>query len=102
MRIIRPGGSGQIGGILARHFHANGDMVTVLSRTAVLSRSPRPAPWQTIHWDGLTRGAWIDELGNCDVCINLAGRSVNCRYGAKNPRPLSEYRTETTLLLNQV
>jgi uncharacterized protein (TIGR01777 family) len=96
MRIVIPGGSGQIGSILARHFHANGDLVTVLSRT------PLPAPWRSIHWDGLTRGAWVDELGNCDVCINLAGRSVNCRYNAKNRRAISESRTQSTLLLNQV
>jgi uncharacterized protein len=96
MRIVIPGGSGQVGGILARHFHANGDAVTVLSRT------PRPAPWRTVEWDGLTRGAWVDELDNCDVCINLAGRSVNCRYGPKNRRAILESRTESTLLLNQV
>lgn len=96
MRIVIPGGSGQVGNMLARHFHANGDVVTVLSRT------PRPAPWRTMLWDGLTPGAWVDEIGECDVCINLAGRSVNCRYGAANRRAICESRTQSTLLLNQV
>lgn len=95
MRIVIPGGSGQIGGILARHFHANGHRVTVLSRT------PGTAPWRTAHWDGLTPGAWVDELGQCDVCINLAGRSVDCRYGARNRRAIYESRVQSTLLLNQ-
>jgi uncharacterized protein (TIGR01777 family) len=94
MRVVIPGGSGQVGGILARHFHAKGDTVTVLSR------QPRPAPWRTVAWDGLTPGAWVAELEDCDVCINLAGRSVNCRYGAENRRAIYESRVRSTSLLN--
>ena len=96
MRIVMPGGSGQVGSILARHFHAQGHVVTVLSR------SPRPAPWRTMRWDGLTPGAWVAELVRSDVCINLAGRSVNCRYGAENRRAIFESRIQSTLLLNRV
>ena len=40
MRIVIPGGSGQLGTVLARHFHAQGNDVTVLSRTPILH-----APW---------------------------------------------------------
>src|SRR5947208_12314690 len=96
MRIVIPGGSGQVGRILARHFHANGHTVTVLSR------SPRPAPWRMLRWDGLTPGAWVTELEHSDVCINLAGRSVNCRYHAENRRTIYQSRIRSTLLLNQV
>jgi uncharacterized protein len=95
MRIIIPGGSGQVGRILARHFHARGHAVTVLSR------SPHAAPWRMVAWDGLTPGAWVAELEQADVCINLAGRSVNCRYGAENRRAIQESRVQSTLLLNQ-
>ena len=96
MRIIIPGGSGQVGRTLARHFHAEGRAVTVLSR------NPRPAAWRMIKWDGLTPGAWVAELEQSDVCINLTGRSVNCRYNAKNRRAIYESRIRSTLLLNQV
>src|SRR5260370_20767372 len=96
MRIIIPGGSGQVGQILARHFHAQGHAVTTLSR------SPETAPWRVVDWDGLTRGNWIADLEQSDVCINLAGRSVNCRYTAANRRAIYESRVRTTLLLNQV
>ena len=96
MRIIIPGGSGQVGRILARHFHAKGQTVTILSR------SPRPEPWRTIRWDGLTPGPWTAELEQSDVCINLAGRSVNCRYNVENRRAIYESRIRSTLLLNQV
>lgn len=96
MRIIIPGGSGQVGRILARHFHAQGHTVTVLSR------NPHPAPWRVMKWDGLTPGAWVAELGHSDVCINLAGRSVDCRYNAENRRTIYESRVRSTRLLNQV
>ena len=96
MRIVIPGGSGQVGQILARHFHAQGHAVTVFSRR------PQPAPWRVVAWDGLTRGDWIADLERSDVCINLAGRSVNCRYTAANRRAIHESRIHTTLLLNEV
>ena len=53
-------------------------------------------------WDGLTPGAWVAELEQSDVCINLAGRSVNCRYNTENRRAIYESRIQSTYLLNQV
>lgn len=91
MRVVIPGGSGQVGGILARHFHARGDSVTVLSRT------PRKEPWRVVAWDQATV-----ELEQSDVCINLAGRSVNCRYNAANRRAIYDSRVKTTRLLSEV
>jgi len=97
MKIVIPGGSGQVGGILARHFHARGESVTVFSR------SPnRPAPWRVIPWDGVTLGPWVAELEESDVCINLTGRSVNCRYGDANRREIYESRVRSTRLLNEI
>jgi uncharacterized protein (TIGR01777 family) len=96
MRIVIPGGSGQVGQILARHFHAKNHNVTVLSR------NPFQAPWRVIPWDGLTRGPWVAHLENADVCINLTGRSVNCRYNRANRRAILDSRVLSTQLLNQV
>jgi uncharacterized protein (TIGR01777 family) len=96
MKIVIPGGSGQVGRILARHFHARGHTVIVLSR------SPHAAPWRMVMWDGRTPGAWVVELEHADVCINLAGRSVNCRYNIQNRRAIEESRVQSTLLLNRV
>jgi uncharacterized protein len=96
MRIVIPGGSGQVGSILARHFHAKGDEVIVLSR------HPYNATWKVMEWDGRTVGTWAQELERCDVCINLSGRSVNCRYSTENRRAIYDSRIQTTLLLNQV
>ncbi len=66
MKIIIAGGSGQVGTILARHFHQNGYSVVVLSR------SLQKTPWRVAHWDGSTLGPWLDELDCSDVLINLA------------------------------
>jgi uncharacterized protein len=94
-RIVLVGGSGQVGNILARHFQAENHQVTVLSR------SVRPAPWRVVHWDGSTLGDWTDELEHADVVINLAGRSVNCRYNSANRRQIKDSRVQTTRLLGQ-
>ena len=95
MKIVIPGGSGQVGAMLARHFHAAGHDVTVLSR------NPRSAPWRTAYWDGCIPGTWTSTLEASDVCINLAGRSVNCRYDAANRREIRESRVNSTLLLHR-
>lgn len=46
-------------------------------------------------WDGKTLGAWARELEGADVVINLAGRSVNCRYGERNRREILESRVDS-------
>jgi len=96
LRIVIPGGSGQLGQILASHFQEQGHHVTVLTR------GPYTAPWQTVHWDGATLGPWTEHLEGADVCINLAGRSVNCRYHAAHRKTICDSRIDTTRLLNHV
>jgi uncharacterized protein len=96
LRIVMPGGSGLAGTLLARHFQAHGHLVTVLTR------GPYAAPWQTVHWDGKTRGEWVDTLEGADVCINLAGRSVNCRYNARNRQEIYGSRVGATRLVGEV
>ena len=65
----------------------------------VVSRRAEPAPWQTIKWDGISRGDWVRALEGADAVINLAGRSVNCRYNAANRREILESRLVTTRLV---
>ncbi len=93
MKIIIPGGSGQVGTILARAFHTAGHEVVILSRR------PAKAPWRVMEWDGQTLGAWTTEIEGVDVVINLAGRSVNCRYNAENRRLIKESRVKSTRVL---
>ena len=95
LRIVLPGGSGQIGTVLARHFHAQGHEVTVLSRGV------KPAAWRMVQWNGRDPGAWEATIDGVDVVINLAGRSVNCRYTPDNRREIMESRVLSTRVLGQ-
>ena len=95
MRIIIPGGTGQVGTVLARAFHERGDEVIVLSR------SPQAAAWRVVKWDAETLGDWSTELQGADVVINLAGRSVNCRYNAENRKLITESRVKSTQVIGE-
>ena len=95
MKVVIAGGTGQVGTILSRAFHRAGHDVVAIARHAA------SAPWRTVTWDGATFGDWASELDGADVAINLAGRSVNCRYNADNRREIMESRVVTTRLFGQ-
>lgn len=91
MKFVVPGGSGQVGTVLARALAEEGHEVVVLSRAA-----RPPAAWRTVAWDGASLGPWADELDGSDVVVNLAGRSVNGRYGPANRRAILDSRVAST------
>jgi uncharacterized protein len=83
MKVVIPGGSGQVGTILARALRADGHDVVVLSR------QPQTSPWRTVAWDGAALGPWVREVDGSDVVINVTGRSVNCRYTPNHRQEIS-------------
>jgi uncharacterized protein (TIGR01777 family) len=95
MKIVIAGGSGQVGTVLARAFHRGGHQVIVLSR------NPAATPWTTTSWDGRTLGPWTQEIEGADVVINLAGRSVNCRYYERHRREIMESRVDSTAIIGK-
>ncbi|HXG56185.1 MAG TPA: NAD-dependent epimerase/dehydratase family protein, partial [Vicinamibacterales bacterium] len=95
MKVVIPGGSGQVGTVLARAFHGAGHDVVVLSRR------PDARPWRVVAWDGATLGGWQREIDGADVVINLAGRSVNCRYTHANREELLQSRALSTQVVGQ-
>jgi uncharacterized protein (TIGR01777 family) len=95
LKVVIPGGSGQVGTVLARAFHKDGHDVVVLSRR------PDARPWRVMGWDGSTVGSWQQEIDGCDVVINLAGRSVNCRYNAANREEILRSRVLSTRVVGQ-
>lgn len=97
MRITIPGGTGQVGTLLARAFHADGHDVTVLGRRPAIG----PVPWRVASWDPSVLGDWAREFDGADVVINLAGRSVNCRYTPANRREILESRVTSVRAVGQ-
>ena len=96
MKVVIPGGSGHVGTLLARAFHRDRHDVVVLSRRADIRR-----PWRVAAWDGVTLGSWQHELDGCDVVINLAGRSVNCRYTAAHRHEILQSRVLSTRVVGR-
>ena len=95
MKIIIPGGSGQVGNILARAFHEDGHDVVVFSR------KPGNAPWRFATWDGVSMGPWVKEIDGADVVINLAGYNVNCRYNTENKTAILDSRINSTRVIGE-
>jgi uncharacterized protein (TIGR01777 family) len=85
VKIVLPGGTGHIGELLAGALRGEGHEVVVLSR--------RPGH---VWWDGRTQGPWTREIDGADAVVNLAGRSVNCRYTPANLREMMASRVDST------
>jgi uncharacterized protein len=96
MKIVIAGGTGQIGAVLCRAFADSKDEVVVLTRKPVAHSDCR-----CVYWDGKTLCGWTQELEDADVVINLAGRSVNCRYGKENRREILESRVDSVRAIRQ-
>jgi uncharacterized protein (TIGR01777 family) len=94
MKVVIPGGTGQVGQILVRALRARGDDVVVLSRGG-------QSHGRLVPWDAQTLGAWASELDGADVVINLAGRSVNCRYTPENRAAMMSSRVDSTRVVGE-
>ena len=99
MKIIIPGGSGQVGTVLARYFHAANHEVVVLSRSPWETGNH---PWRVAEWDAKTiAGDWVKEFDGADAVINMAGRSVNCRYTPENRAAIMNSRVDSTRIVGE-
>jgi uncharacterized protein (TIGR01777 family) len=92
-KFVLAGGSGFLGRLLAAHFHQQGHEVFVLTREPKLAGD--------VKWDIARPDEWAGCLDGADVLINLAGRSVNCRYNAANRKEIMDSRVLTTRALGE-
>ncbi|MET7703507.1 TIGR01777 family oxidoreductase [Streptomyces sp. NPDC005485] len=93
MKIVIPGGTGQVGAILRRALTAAGHDVVVLTR--------RPNGESEVPWDGETLGPWVEVIDGSDIVINLAGRSVSCRYTPANLQAMMDSRVNSTRVVGE-
>lgn len=87
-KIVLAGGTGFIGKYLQKHFLEQGYEVSIISRQA-----------HTIQWND-TAGI-VAALENAEMVINLAGKSVDCRYNEKNKAEILRSRIDTTIILGE-
>ncbi|MEU5258857.1 TIGR01777 family oxidoreductase [Amycolatopsis sp. NPDC021455] len=91
MKVVIPGGTGHLGRVLSRALAGQGHEVVVLTRGEA-----RPEPGvRHVRWDGRGAGPWTAEVDGSDVVLNLAGRSVNCRYTRANLREMMSSRVDS-------
>lgn len=93
MKIIIAAGTGFLGKNLEKYFIEKGNQVYILTRN--------PKRKNEILWDAKTLGEWKNLLENSDVLINLAGKSVDCRYTDKNKQEIYDSRINSTKVLQQ-
>lgn len=86
-KIVIAGGTGFIGEYLIHHFQRLDYKVLIISRQSGIS------------WNN--EEEIIYALENAELLINLAGKSVNCRYNEENKKEILSSRTETTKALGR-
>jgi len=91
--IIIAGGTGFLGQVLENHFSNSGYSIKILTRN--------PTKENHIYWDAETLDKWTDSLENTKVLINLTGKSVDCRYTAKNKKIIYDSRINSTTILGK-
>ena len=104
--IVLAGGSGFAGQAMAAKWAAT-NRVTILTRN--IANAPDNAfgakknltGVEMLYWDARTAGEWVKQIDGCDILINLAGRSVNCRYNDKNKAEIMNSRVDATRVLGE-
>jgi len=94
VKIVIPGGNGRVGRLLMSSLTAAGHDVVVLSRGGA-------GDARVATWDGRTLGPWAEEIDGADAVINLAGRSVDCRYNARNRAEILNSRVDSTRVIGE-
>lgn len=88
-KIVIAGGTGFIGTYIEKRLRDE-----LGYEVKVISRNP-----QYISWDD--QSAIIEALEGAELLINLAGKSVNCRYNERNRKEIMDSRVRTTRILGE-
>lgn len=87
-KVVLAGGTGFIGKYLEKQFiQQNYEVI-------IISRQPKHLSWTD------TKGI-RDAVENAELVINLAGKSVDCRYNETNKKEIFDSRTETTKIIGK-
>jgi uncharacterized protein (TIGR01777 family) len=96
-KLVIAAGTGFLGQVLVNHFKDKFEKIIILTRR----QSKTIDSIKYVNWDAKTFSGWENELENATVLINLAGKSVDCRYSKENKREILLSRIESTKILNK-
>lgn len=96
-KLIIVAGTGFLGEVLTNHFKDKFEEIIILTR----GESKTNKNIKYVNWNAKTLSGWETALENADVLINLAGKSVDCRYTEKNKKEILLSRIQSTKILNQ-
>ncbi|MCM0668762.1 TIGR01777 family oxidoreductase [Flavobacterium tyrosinilyticum] len=96
-KLIISAGTGFLGQILVDHFKNKFEEIVILTR----GKSQTIDGIKYVNWNARTFSGWEKELENATVLINLAGKSVDCRYTKENKKEILLSRIESTKILNK-
>ena len=96
-KIIIAAGTGFLGQVLTNHFKDQFEEIIILTR----GKSQTRDGVKYVNWNARTFSGWENELENAAVLINLAGKSVDCRYTKENKKEILLSRIESTKILNK-
>lgn len=82
---------------LANYFVRKGFEIVILSR----SEEPSKGNIHYEKWDGKTIGDWAATFENALAVINMAGRSVDCRYNEQNKADILNSRIDATKIIGE-
>ncbi|NHN27877.1 TIGR01777 family protein [Flavobacterium jejuense] len=95
-KIVIAAGTGFLGEVLVNYFKDKCEEIVVLTR----GKSKIRNTIKYVHWDAKTLTGWETELENATALINLAGKSVDCRYTDTNKKEILASRVDSTAILN--
>ncbi|KAF2081062.1 TIGR01777 family oxidoreductase [Flavobacterium sharifuzzamanii] len=96
-KLIIAAGTGFLGQVLVNHFKNKFEEIVILTR----GKSQTIDGIKYVNWNARTFTGWEKELENASILINLAGKSVDCRYTKANKKEILWSRIESTKILNK-
>ncbi|MFD2939458.1 TIGR01777 family oxidoreductase [Flavobacterium notoginsengisoli] len=96
-KLIIAAGTGFLGQVLVHHFKNKFEEIVILTR----GKSQTIDGIKYLNWNARTFTGWEKELENATILINLAGKSVDCRYTKENKKEILLSRIESTKILNK-
>ena len=107
-KIIIAGGTGFIGRNMANYFGDENEVViigrgkgSINNANGTIIDNQDRKNIRFVSWNVNGEGDWMKEIDGADLVINLAGKSVNCRYTRKNKQAIIDSRVQSTNAIDE-